>query len=124
MIMLPTLALPIAPLGLVLNRDGEDSAEEIGTKDADRIENSTGSDSIDRSAGYDVMNVSAGDDPVFERESEDAQVGEDCEDATISLGEIMVVRATGRAGALAASDVTLIAKSTTKQLFEPNAAAA
>lgn len=124
MIMLPTLALPIAPLGLVLNRDGEDTAEEIGSKDADRIEGSTGSDSIDGGAGYDVMNVSAGDDSVFEREGEDLQLGEDCEDAIISLGEIMVARVTGRAGAFAASDVRLIAKSTTKQLFEPNAAAA
>jgi len=100
MLMLLSLALPLALLGFALesnNDDDEDNAEEIeGGEADDRLEGNTGDDFIDGHAGDDVMNGRAGDDTIFGRDGEDVLVGEAGDDMLCSGdGEDFVTGNTG-----------------------------
>lgn len=85
MLMLLGLALPLAVLGFAFDGGSdEDSIEEVGTENADRITGEEGNDFIDGQAGDDVMNGRAGDDTIFGREGEDVLQGEDGNDMLCS----------------------------------------
>ncbi|MBB3993805.1 hypothetical protein GGR95_001436 [Sulfitobacter undariae] len=87
MLMLLSLALPLALLGFALDSNDDDhtEAEEIeGGEGDDRLEGNTGDDFIDGNAGDDVMNGRAGNDTIFGRDGEDVLVGEAGDDMLCS----------------------------------------